>query len=320
VTFARTTYAGLPNKFEAGTPHIAGAIGLGAAVDYIQSIGLDRAAPHEEELLRYATERIGGLPGVRLIGTAAHKAGVVSFVMEDPPVASLDIGAHLDVHGIAIRTGHHCCQPLMDRFGIPGTARASLAMYNTREDVDALVAALEDVRAAALKKKPHAQAPPLADVAFPGAVAGSPREAADELIDTLTFLDDWEQRYEYLEELGDKLPPMPREMKNEATRVHGCQSIVHMVARQKPGAAGVMEFLADSDAGLVRGLIAVLQRLFSGQKVGEVLAFNVEEFFKRVGLEQHLTTGRRNGLQSMVNRIHKLAKTIAAEPAPEKSS
>lgn len=137
VTFEKTTYNDLPFKFEAGTPDIAGAIALGAALEYIGKIGMERIAAHEHDLLTYATERVGSLPGVQLIGTATERAGALSFVMEH--VHPHDLGTILDREGIAIRTGHHCAQPVMECFGIPATARASFAVYNTREEVDALV-------------------------------------------------------------------------------------------------------------------------------------------------------------------------------------
>jgi len=143
VTFEKTTYNELPFKFEAGTPNIAGAIGLGAAIEYFEKVGIERAAAWEAELLRYATDQLSGFCGLRIIGTAAHKAAVISFVMLG--AHPHDIGTILDHQGIAIRAGHHCAQPVMKRFGVPATARASLAFYNTREDVDALVAGIREV-------------------------------------------------------------------------------------------------------------------------------------------------------------------------------
>ena len=137
VTFEKTLYNDLPYKFEAGTPHIAGAIGLGAAVDYVNTIGLERAAAYEHELLEYGTEQLQAIEGLKLIGTAQHKSGVLSFLLEG--IHPHDIGTVLDTQGIAIRTGHHCTQPLMQRFRIPATARASLAFYNTKAEIDALV-------------------------------------------------------------------------------------------------------------------------------------------------------------------------------------
>jgi cysteine desulfurase/selenocysteine lyase len=144
VTFEKTTYNVLPYKFEAGTPNIAGAIGLGAAVDWINSVGMSAIASHEDELLAYGTEALSAIPGLRLIGTAREKTGVLSFVLDG--LHPHDIGTVLDYEGIAVRTGHHCAQPVMDRFGVPATTRASLACFNTKEDLDALVRGLARVR------------------------------------------------------------------------------------------------------------------------------------------------------------------------------
>ena len=144
VSFERTTYNTIPYKFEAGTPNIAATIGLGAAIDYVSRLGIENLARHEHELLVYATAKLSQIPGVRVIGTAREKASVVSFVLDG--VHPHDIGTVLDQEGIAVRTGHHCAQPLMERFKVPATARASLAFYNTKEEVDALVEAVEKVK------------------------------------------------------------------------------------------------------------------------------------------------------------------------------
>jgi len=143
VTFEKTTYAALPNKLEAGTPAIASQIGLGAAIDYLNSIDRDAAIVHERELLRYATERISSIEGVRVIGTAKEKESVLSFVIDE--IHPHDIGTILDQEGIAVRAGHHCAQPVMQRFNVPATARASFAFYNKKEEVDALTKAIEKV-------------------------------------------------------------------------------------------------------------------------------------------------------------------------------
>jgi cysteine desulfurase/selenocysteine lyase len=144
VTFEKTLYNVLPYKFEAGTPNIAGGIGLGAAIDYLSQVGLELVTAYERELLDYATEAVSTISGVRIIGTAREKAGVLSFVLEG--VHAHDVGTILDQEGIAIRTGHHCAMPVMQRFGVPATARASLAFYNTREEVNALVGATHKVK------------------------------------------------------------------------------------------------------------------------------------------------------------------------------
>jgi cysteine desulfurase/selenocysteine lyase len=311
VTFEKTTYADLPNKLEAGTPDIAGAVGLGAAIDYVELVGLDNIAVHEDRLLRYATERMKQIPGVRIIGNAAHKTAVLSFVVENPPISSLDVGTKLDLEGIEVRTGHHCCQPVMDRFGIPGTVRASFAMYNSIEEIDRFVDALRKIVGEAPQPRPVAA--PQTEPVYPKPYAGSPHAAADKLAAAFEFLDNWPERYQQIIDFGKKLPPMPAELKTEPNRVYGCQSTVHIAARKKPGTQDVLEFLADSDADLVRGLIAILMRVYGGQKARDVLAFDVEGFFTRLGLDKNLTLGRRNGLSSMVQRIRSLAQLLQGE-------
>ena len=144
VTFEKTIYNELPYKFEAGTPHIAGAIGLGTALEYVSRVGIDRAAAHERELLAYGTELLSAMPGLRLIGTAREKVGILSFVLDG--VHPHDVGTVLDRDGIAVRTGHHCAQPVMDRFAVPATTRASLALYNSKAEVDALAHGIRRVQ------------------------------------------------------------------------------------------------------------------------------------------------------------------------------
>ena len=144
VTFEKTTYNELPYRFEAGTPNIAGVVGFGTAVDYLRSFDMRAIVRHEQEVLDYATARLAGVPGLRIIGTAKEKAAVISFVLDG--VHPHDLGTVLDREGVAIRTGQHCAQPVMDRYGVPATARASFAIYNTRDEVDALVAALDVAR------------------------------------------------------------------------------------------------------------------------------------------------------------------------------
>jgi cysteine desulfurase/selenocysteine lyase len=144
VTFAKTIYNDLPYKFEAGTPNIAGGIGLGAALDYVNRIGLEEIGAYEQQLLEYGTDALSAIPGLRIIGTAREKAAVLSFVMEG--IHPHDIGTVLDKQGIAVRTGHHCAQPVMDFYNVPATTRASFAFYNTFGEIDALVAGLKKVK------------------------------------------------------------------------------------------------------------------------------------------------------------------------------
>lgn len=144
VTFEKTIYNGLPYKFEAGTPNVAGVIGLGAAIDYVESIGLESIAAYKQDLLTYATDKLKTIPGIRLIGTAKEKTSILSFV--HPDIHAHDMGTLVDDEGVAIRTGHHCTQPVMKHFGVPATSRASLAMYNTKEEIDILVDAINKAR------------------------------------------------------------------------------------------------------------------------------------------------------------------------------
>jgi cysteine desulfurase/selenocysteine lyase len=313
VTFEKTKYAQLPNKFEAGTPDIAGAVGLAAAIDYLDGVGFDAFHDHEQRLLNYATELLRQIPGLRIIGVAKKKAGVISFVLEDPPLSALDAGTRLDREGIAVRTGHHCCQPLMDRFNVPATIRASFALYNTVQDVDALVAALKKVRAEA-GAKPAVAPRRGGEVQFARASAPTPAAAADELADVFEMLGDQHERTQYVIDLAGKLPHQFDALKRLTSRVPGCMSEVYLVNRPAPGAAGVIEFAADANADIVRGLIAILQKLFSGQRAGEVLAFDVEAFFRRIELDQFITTQRRNGLAGMVQRIKSFAAEVAGPP------
>ena len=140
VRFEKTTYNVLPYKFEAGTPNIAGAIGLGTSIDYVKSVGLNNIAGYEKELLQYGTKALREIPGLRLIGTAKEKIAILSFVFET--IHAHDLGTLVDEEGVAIRTGHHCTMPLMERFGVPATSRASLSFYNTKSEIDVLVEAI----------------------------------------------------------------------------------------------------------------------------------------------------------------------------------
>jgi len=315
VTFAKTTYAELPFKFEAGTPNIAGAVGLGVAIDYVNSVGMERIEKHERELFDHATRRLAEVPGLRVIGTAKNRAGVVSFVIDGQHPH--DIGTMLDLAGIAVRTGHHCCQPVMDRFKIPATVRVTPAMYNTKAEIDTLVTALKKIVATApaapvAHKPTHAtgDGQALAAAFIAGeAPADSAAAAAAELAESFEILGDWEQRHQYLLDLGSKLPPLPDELRTEPNRVHGCMSTVFLSARPAPGDPNRLIFLADSDAHIVRGLIAVLRKVFNGQRGSDILAFDTDQLFRSLGLDQALSMGRRNGLSAMVKRI----KTHAAQ-------
>ncbi len=319
VAFTGTTFAPLPNKFEAGTPHIAGAIGLAAAINYVQSVGFDTIVPHERQLLAYAADRIGSVSGVRLIGTAKDKADVVSFVVENPPLGTYDLGLALDREGIAIRTGHHCCMPVMNRLNVSSTARVSLAMYNTRSEIDRLVAVLtahigeQKARLATRHTQSKATGTSIASLQFAPQTADTIETAAAELLSDFELFDDAQGKLQYLEDLGANLPELPESLKTDATRVHGCMSIVHLVARGMPTEPGRIEFLADSDASTVRGLVGMMQRLFSGQDARAVLAFDLDAFLKRLGIDKIVTTRRRIGLDGLIKKIREQCARLTSK-------
>lgn len=324
VSFEKTTYAPLPNKFEAGTPNIAGAIGLAAAIKYVQSIGLEQIAAYEHELLEYATHRAAEVPGLKLIGTAKNKSGVLGFLLDG--ISTLDIGVKLDEAGIAIRTGHHCCMPLMKRLGIEGSARASFAFYNTKQEIDQLVERLkwivENHKKSAAKAQAVAAPAPAPNaieaIQFAARSADSPSAAADAIAEDISLFDDAAGKNDFVIDLGNALPKPFEQLKQLSQRLPGCMSEVYVIGRAKPGAADVLEFAADANADIVRGLIAILQRLFSGQRAADVLAFDVEGFFRRIGLDSFITTQRRNGLGSMVGRLRQIAADIVSRNASSK--
>lgn len=312
VTFEETAYADLPSKFEAGTPNIAGGIALGAAVDFLNRVGLENLIYYEHGLLRYAEARLREVPGLRVIGEAVNKSSVISFVMERPPIAPMDIGAALDRSGIAVRTGHHCCMPLMHRMSVSATTRASLAFYNTVEEIDRLVETLLQLQASESQKATVHKPAPSAQIAWPEPVSASPAESGELLIEAFELLGDWEQRDAFILEMGEKIPAMPEHLKKPESLVHGCMSTVHMVGRLKPGteSAPALDIVADSDAHLVRGLIGLLQRVYSGQPVEQILSYDITVLLRRLGLDKHLSMGRRSGLEGMIKRIRLMARAL----------
>lgn len=289
VSFEKTTYNALPYKFEAGTPDIAGAIGLGAAIDYVSRVGLKNIEAHESALLEYGTRELAKVPGVRLIGTAKRKAGVLSFVVDG--VHAHTIGEILDKEGVAVRVGHHCAEPVMTRLGVAGTARASLAFYNTREDIDAFVAALR--KAIAFRKSATSAS---SDRLFGETIADTQRR----IIEEFARYDSWEDKYRKIIEVGEHVGDIPEQFKIEKYRVKGCQSTVYLHARLDD--SGRVVFQATSNAEIVRGLVGLLLQVYSGRTPDEILQ-TPPEFIQKIGLSDNLSQGRANGLSSMVEQI-----------------
>ncbi len=292
VTYDGYTHDTLPHKFEAGTPHIAGAIGLAAALNYVEGIGMDAIAAYEADLLRYAHDALSDLDGVRLIGTARHKAGVISFLVDD--AHPYDVGRLLDEQGVAVRVGHHCTMPLMMRLGIPGTVRASLGLYNTRDDIDRLAAGVRCVqeKLGAIRGRTHTA--PLPDGTF--------EERERVLLDDLDLFESADERREYLMELGDDLPAYDEEYRTEDYRIHGCQSMVWLHTALQEGG---MHFKADSDALITKGMIALLINLLNGLAPQTVYDMDLDAVVARVGLPSLITARRKNGLAAMTARIRR---------------
>ncbi len=311
VRFDHTTFAAIPNRFEAGTPDIAGAIGLAAAIEYVRSLGFESIVAHEHALLEYATQSLKQIDGVRIFGDVSNKASVISFECEG--VSSLDVGVWLDRRGIAVRTGHHCCMPLMERLGVSGTVRASFAFYNTRADVDALVNALLEMMA---NRHPRAVAS-TSEVVFAKPKHASSALAAAALIDEFLEYDDRESKTQLLIDMARSLPNRFDALKPLCVAVPGCMSEVYLLGRPMPDDPKRLELVADSNAEVVRGLIAILLELFSGQLASEILSFDIEGFFRRIGLDQFVSTQRRNGLNGMIRNIRTLAQSIVDRPALE---
>ncbi len=291
VSFERTTWNELPYKFEAGTPNIADGIAFGAALDYFRKLDSKALVDYENELLTYATESISDLPGIRFIGTAENKASVLGFVVDG--IHAHDLGAILDMEGVAVRVGHHCAQPVMRHFEIPGSVRASFAFYNSREDVDRFSAALH--KAVEIHKGD--------DVAKDRDIFDTSAETIQEtqqrIVDKFSSYDNWEERYQAIIDLGQQLPPVPEEVKQEKFIVRGCQSTVYLKAEME---GDRVMFKAGSNAMIVNGLIAILLQVYSNRTTDEVVN-TPPEFIQKLGLSENLTQGRANGLAAMIEQI-----------------
>ncbi len=298
VSFDKTTFEDPPYKFEAGTPNIAGAIGLGVAIDYVEQIGIQRIGEYEHELVRYGQEKLRAIEGLRLIGTADEHAGILSFVVDG--IHADDIGRLIDREGVAVRVGHHCTQPLMKRFGVTATVRASLAFYNTREEVDALVAAVRKAIHVMTRTCPieRAEVRPSTE---------SIEATQDRIIREFGPITDWEERYQKIIELGRRHPHIPEEFKQDRYIVRGCQSMVWLHARLEDD--GRVTFTAESNAMIVNGLITLLLRVYSGRTVDEIIQ-TPPRFISEIGLSTHLSQARANGLAAMLEQIKNYAVVL----------
>lgn len=293
-----STWTEVPHKFEAGTPNIAGVIGMATAIDYLDRIGMEVLRKKEETLLDYAHAKIRTVPDLTIVGTAPKKVGSVSFLLEGHH--PYDVGHALDQAGIAVRTGHHCTMPLMKYFGIPGTVRASLGVYNVKEDIDRLVSRLKEIVAESSQKTFLPDADETTNDRFNSEESIQDRKAL--LLDDLELFDDADERREYLIELGENLPNMDPSLKTETNRIHGCLAMVWLYSTV---CNGRIYFEADSDALITRGMIALLIRLINGQSPHIILETDLFALVNDVGLPSLITARRKNGLNRMIERIQK---------------
>jgi cysteine desulfurase/selenocysteine lyase len=301
VSFSGTTFNTLPFKFEAGTPNVSGVIGLSAALRFVSALDMDALAVYESSLRQRAEKGLKNIAGVRLVGEALDKVAVVSFVIGQ--FHSQDIGLLLDQQGIAVRTGHHCTMPLMERLELPGTVRASFSIYNTMEDVDHFLAALEQIVLGESARE-DAQALEVLPELFSHS---SDDELSNEVIyQQLSTARNWQEKYRHIMLLGKKLPGIPDKYKTEESKLHGCESSVWLHHHYDEQTMQLY-LTGDSDARVIRGLVAIVLSLFNGKRPQDISRFNVDEYFAELDLLNHLSPSRGNGLRAIVEEIQSLS-------------
>ena len=299
VSFSGTTFNTLPFKFESGTPHIAGAIGLAKAIEFLKQFDIDQIRAHENHLLKLAEDGLKKIKGIRIIGQAQHKAPVVSFVSEQ--LHSQDIGMLLDQQGIAVRTGHHCAMPLMEKLGLSGTVRASFALYNTVEDVQQFIKALEQLHndSSSLTAEPQlsiTEVPDIYTLPF----------TYENIQQTLAPLKSWQDNYRQIMLLGKQLPGLPDHLKTEDVKIRGCESNVWL-HHYYDDETMCLHFTADSDARIIRGLIALVLVALSNKKPDEIEHTSLDNWFIELDLFNHLSPSRGNGLKAIIEEIRSIA-------------
>ena len=301
VSFTGTSFNTLPFKFEAGTPNVAGVIGLSAALDFVNHLDMDRLAAHEEILRKKAETGLKQIPGTRIVGEACNKVSVVSFVCDQ--LHNQDIGLLLDQQGVAVRTGHHCTMPLMERLGLPGTVRVSFTIYNTEEDVDQFLLALKNILDDACQTEASQV------VADQPAAEGLPEfyDTVKQFTDlpvspVLSSSHNWQEKYRQIMLLGKQLPVLPGHWKTSDAQLHGCESNVwiHHYYDQETMS---LYFAADSDARVIRGLIALVLSQVNGRKPEHISRLDIDQLFTDMGLLTHLSPSRGNGLKAIVAEI-----------------
>lgn len=284
VSFEKTTYNQLPFKFEAGTPNIAGVIGLGEAINWLSTLDQNLLHEHEQALFDKALDGCSQIKGFSRIGSPQQSVSLLSFTLEG--LHQQDIGLMLDKRGIAVRTGHHCAMPLMNHLGLAGTTRASFAFYNTLDEVEQFVTALDELN------KPEQFSTP--DSIHTG------------LLQRLQQSRGWNERYREIMLAGKALSSMPQSLKVEENLVNGCESNTWLY--HESDSSGNLLFIVDSDARIIRGLLALLLEIFNNKTPDQILSQDIEKVFTELELEKHLSPSRGNGLKAVVEKIYKIAR------------
>jgi cysteine desulfurase / selenocysteine lyase len=301
VSFQKSTYASIPSRFEAGTPNIAGVIGFGAALDFMQSLRFEEIVAEEKIFSEYVLETLKAVPEVKLIGSPKERLSVASFSIQGIP--SIDTAVLFNQHGIALRAGHHCCMPLMERLGIEGTIRASWSLYNTKEDIDAFGLALQDIAGKRSKK--------MISRLSPQQLAHTPIEFRTPLFPTLSEAvqtvrshfdvgDDNALKQEVLFELGQDHPNILSMLREHTPPVQGCMSEVRVAIKKKDGRLFIA---SDSNAAVIRGLLSIVELIYSGHTIEEAKEFNIYKFFEDISLNAFLSVQRRSGLTGVLKII-----------------
>lgn len=303
VSFSGTTFNRLPFKFEAGTPNIAGAIGLAAAIDFLQQQDRKALAAHERSLMQKAIALCSDIPGFSRIGQPTACTSILSFQMTSHH--QQDIGLLLDQQGIAVRTGHHCAMPLMQRLNLPGTVRASFCFYNTEQEIERLAQALQSIS----EGGSFSVAAPVTEAAVFNQSPFGRDIHAEALLDTLTELRHWNDRYREIMQLGKLLPALTSAMKTPEFSVKGCESDAWLHCQTDDN--GRLWFAADSDARIIRGLIALLLAALNGKTAEQILAFDLHGYFEQLQLTRHLSPSRGNGLKAISETIMEFARAAS---------
>ena len=284
VSFEKTTYNQLPFKFEAGTPNIAGVIGLGEAINWLSTLDQNLLHEHEQALFDKALDGCSQIKGFSRIGSPQQSVSLLSFTLEG--LHQQDIGLMLDKRGIAVRTGHHCAMPLMKHLGLAGTTRASFAFYNTLDEVEQFVTALDELN------KPEQ--------------FNTPDSIHTGLLQRLQQSRGWNESYREIMLAGKALSSMPQSLKVEENLVNGCESNTWLY--HESDSSGNLLFIVDSDARIIRGLLALLLEIFNNKTPDQILSQDIEKLFTELELEKHLSPSRGNGLKAVVEKIYKIAR------------